>query len=104
MSRIFPVLIPTRARLLNHTLYVQAQTWYQAREKMQNINRAAVVGAELTHDEQQDVAYVDVDYGQFCRNVQIGRTRNGGEPVSVFTESDGRIFLAPDMVLKIAAE
>ena len=59
----------------------------------------------------ETTAYVDVDYGQFCRNVQIGRTRNGGEPVSVFTESDGRIFLAvglahlhmPDMYVALNA-
>lgn len=62
MSRIFPVRFPSRRRGHARTAYVQAQTWYQAREKMQNINRAAVVGAELTYDEQQEVAYVDVDY------------------------------------------
>ncbi len=73
MSRIFPVLIPApevrelrvglgaavvaRARGLTRTIYVQAQTWYQAREKMQNINRSAVVGVEIADGTPPNVDY-----------------------------------------------
>ena len=50
-------------------------------------------------------------YGEFRPSIEIGGTRNGGEPVSVFTESDGRIFLSvgkahlhmPDMYVALNA-